>query len=61
MTTNQEPLNLSSFSTFEEKNQETTTNREARRRLLHLRKKLKNDDKSPGLSSFTTPKKTTKR
>jgi len=51
---NWEPLSSSLSSPFEEKNQETMTNREVHRRLLHLRKKLRNDDKPLGSPSFAT-------
>jgi len=50
---------LSSFA-FEEKNQETTTSLPAHRRFLHLRKKLKNDDKPPDSPSFATLEKKNK-
>ncbi len=38
-----------------------TTNLPACHHVLHLRKKLRNDDEPPSLSAFATPKKKTKR
>jgi hypothetical protein len=61
MTTSQEPPSSSSSSAFEEKNQKTTTSQEANCHLLHLRKKLRNDDKPPDTPSFATLEKKTKR
>jgi hypothetical protein len=51
---NRELPSSSSFFTFEEKNQEMTTSREACRCLLHLRKKLRNDDEPFSSPSSTT-------
>lgn len=60
MTISQELPSSSSSFIFEEKNQEMTMSWEVRRRLLHLRKKPRNDDKPPSLPSFATPKKKNK-
>jgi hypothetical protein len=46
-----EPLSLSSFSTFEEKTQETTMSREDHHHLLHMKKKPRDDNKPPSSSS----------
>jgi hypothetical protein len=57
MTTSQELPSSSSSFTFEEKNQEMTTSWKACHHLLHLRKKLRNDDKPLGSPLFVTPEK----
>jgi hypothetical protein len=49
-----------SSSAFEEKNQEMTMSLPAHHRFLHLRKKLKNDDKPPGSPSSATLEKKNK-
>ncbi len=51
-----EPPNLSPSFTFEEKNKETMMSQEAHHCLLHLRKKLKNDNKPLDSPLSITPK-----
>jgi hypothetical protein len=52
---------LSSSFAFKEKNQDPMMSWKACRRLLHLRKKLRNDDKLPSLLSSTTLEKKRKK
>jgi len=62
MTTSREPSSLLSSFAFEEKNQKMTTSWETRRHhLLHLRKKLRNDDKPFSWPSSVTLDKKTKK
>jgi hypothetical protein len=62
MTTSREPSSLLSSFAFKEKNQKMTTSWETRRHhLLHLRKKLRNDDKPFSWPSSATLDKKTKK
>jgi hypothetical protein len=56
MIMKREPPNLSPSFTFEEKNKETMMSQEAHHCLLHLRKKLKNDNKPLDSPLSITPK-----
>jgi ssRNA-specific RNase YbeY (16S rRNA maturation enzyme) len=61
MTMNQEPPNSFSTSAFEEKTQEITMNLSTCHHLLHLRKKLRNDNKPFGSLSFAIVEKENKK